>query len=79
MTLTSRPGSSEADPSGPGAVASLRVLHLVGATHDDGGILTVLRHAHDPEGVFRHSVVVHRGVETRRQPPLDLQIGRAHV
>lgn len=76
MTLTSRPGSSEADPSGPGASAGLRVLHLVGATHDDGGILTVLRHAHDPEGVFRHTVVVHRGFEHRRQPLLDLRESR---
>ena len=28
------------------------------------------------EGVFRHSVVVHRGFETRRQPPLDLRESR---
>ncbi len=76
MTPTSRPGSPEAVPEGSGASVGLRVLHLVGATHDDGGILTVLRHAHDPEGVFRHTVVVHRGFETRRQPPLDLRESR---
>ena len=76
MTPTSRPGSPGAGPAGSGAAAGQRVLHLVGATHDDGGILTVLRHAHDPEGVFRHSVVVHRGFETRRQPPLDLRESR---
>lgn len=62
-----------ADPSGHRRV---RVLHLVGSTQDDGGILTVLRHARDPEGVFTHSVVVHRGFEMKRQPPLDLRESR---
>lgn len=54
----------------------IRVLHLVGSSQDDGGILTVLRHARDPEGTFSHSVVVHRGFEMKRQPPLDLRESR---
>jgi len=49
------------------------VLHLVGSTQDDGGILTVLRHARDPDGLFRHAVVVHRGFHAKRQPPLDVR------
>lgn len=57
--------------SSPGHGVS--VLHLVGSCQDDGGILTTLRHARDTEGVFRHAVVVHRGFELRRQPPLDLR------
>ena len=52
------------------------VLHLVGSTQDDGGILTVLRHARDPDGRFRHVVVVHRGFQAKRQPPLDLRESR---
>lgn len=64
-----RAGSSRGSGSVP-------VLHLVGSTQDDGGILTVLRHARDPEGVFSHSVVVHRGFQMMRQPPLDLRESR---
>ena len=64
--------AAEAHPPGRGR----SVLHLVGSTHDDGGILTVLRHAQDPGRVFRHAVVVHRGFESRRQPPLDLRESR---
>jgi glycosyltransferase involved in cell wall biosynthesis len=52
------------------------VLHLVGSTQDDGGILTVLRHARDPDGLFRHAVVVHRGFHAKRQPPLDVRESR---
>jgi glycosyltransferase involved in cell wall biosynthesis len=54
----------------------ISVLHLVGSTQDDGGILTVLRHARDPDGRFRHVVVVHRGFQAKRQPPLDLRESR---
>ena len=65
------------DRSGsPPRADSVPVLHLVGSTQDDGGILTVLRHARDPEGLFSHSVVVHRGFEMKRQPPLDLRESR---
>ena len=76
MTPKPRSEARPANPPVPGTDGRIRILHLVGATHDDGGILTVLRHAHDPEGVFQHSVVVHRGFETRRQPPLDLRESR---
>lgn len=65
------------DRSGsPPRADSVPVLHLVGSTQDDGGILTVLRHARDPEGLFSHSVVVHRGFEMKRLPPLDLRESR---
>lgn len=65
------------DRSGsPPSADSVPVLHLVGSTQDDGGILTVLRHARDPEGLFSHSVVVHRGFEIKRLPPLDLRESR---
>lgn len=69
------------EPRGPRTAGSPRpdvvpVLHLVGSTQDDGGILTVLRHARDPEGRFRHAVVVHQGFESRRQPPLELRHSR---
>jgi glycosyltransferase involved in cell wall biosynthesis len=60
----------------PPRADSVPVLHLVGSTQDDGGILTVLRHARDPKGLFSHSVVVHRGFEMKRQPPLDLRESR---
>jgi glycosyltransferase involved in cell wall biosynthesis len=67
------PSEASGHPSGGRPVS---VLHLVGSTQDDGGILTVLRHARDPDGRFRHVVVVHRGFQAKRQPPLDLRESR---
>lgn len=70
-TDTAAPGAGRPDGAG-----TLPVLHLVGSRHDDGGILTVLRQARDPQGVFRHVVGVHRGFQPRRQPPLELRESR---
>jgi glycosyltransferase involved in cell wall biosynthesis len=67
------PSEASGHPSGGRPVS---VLHLVGSSQDDGGILTVLRHARDPDGRFRHVVVVHRGFQAKRQPPLDLRESR---
>ncbi|MEN9601009.1 MAG: putative glycosyltransferase EpsD, partial [Verrucomicrobiota bacterium] len=76
MIASFRSEAHGADSEHPSGGRGVSVLHLVGSTQDDGGILTVLRHARDPDGVFRHAVVVHRGFELKRQPPLDLRESR---
>jgi len=75
MIASSR-SEAHREASGRSGGLPVSVLHLVGSTQDDGGILTVLRHARDPDGLFRHAVVVHRGFQAKRQPPLDVRESR---
>jgi glycosyltransferase involved in cell wall biosynthesis len=51
----------------------MRVLHLLGATEDSGGILTVLRNlqAVTADQGYEHRVLVHRKYQEVRKPPLS--------
>lgn len=56
----------------------MRVLHLLGATEDDGGILSVIRNlqtATADRGV-KHAVWVNEAYRERRQPALTYRISR---
>ncbi|MBM3882757.1 MAG: glycosyltransferase [Verrucomicrobia bacterium] len=56
----------------------MRILHLLGAREDDGGILTVLRNLHALElpGQDRHVVWVHRAYRESRRPALEYRRSR---
>ena len=56
----------------------LRILHLVGAAEDNGGVLSVVRNitaASGPLGI-QHATLVHASFDQIRRPTLDLRRSR---
>lgn len=69
--MIAAPNSEAARDTAP-VPDGIRVLHLLGSSEDDGGILSVVRQARDAHG-FTHSVLVHDRFVQRRTPELRLE------